>query len=141
MKKTFKIEHPKIKVARLFESVKSDIRKYIKRERRRELPKGEDFWDFDCKFGATEAEAKECHLAEISGCIDEAEKEQLTSFYVEILVKAARRTKKPIVEATRAIDTVRGMTLKNFPIVPGSIIRGRKAATVVRVAAITGNTT
>lgn len=99
MKKTFKIEHPKIKVARLFESVKSDIRKYIKRERRRELPKGEDFWDFDCKFGATEAEAKECHLAEISGCIDEAEKEQLTSFYVEILVKAARRTKKPVVAA------------------------------------------
>jgi hypothetical protein len=95
MKKTFTLTHPKIKTPRLFEGVKKDIRKYIKRERKKELPENFDFWDFDCKFGATEAEAKKVHVAELTKCIDEAEKQQLESFYVEILRKKAKRTKKP----------------------------------------------
>lgn len=95
MKKTFKLTHPKIKAVRLFEGVKHDIRKYVKRERKKELPKGVDFWDFDCKFGPTEEEAKVVHLAEFGSRIDEAEKQQLESFYVEILAKPGHRTKKP----------------------------------------------
>ena len=94
MKKTFKMSHPKIKVPRLFEAVKYDVRRYVKRERRRELPAGADFWDFDCKFGPTEEEAKVVHLAEITKCIDAAEKQKLDSIYIEILAKSAVRTKK-----------------------------------------------
>ncbi len=95
MKKTFELTHPKIKYARLMEAVKHDVRKYLKRERRRELPDGADFWDFDCKFGDTEAEAKGIHLSEINKCIDAAEAKQAMSFYVEILAKPGCRTKKP----------------------------------------------
>jgi hypothetical protein len=95
MKKTFELTHPKIKYPRLVESVKHDVRKYIKRERRRELPEGVDFWDFDCQFGNTEAEAKPVHMAELSKCIDAAAAENLTAFYVEILAKPGRRTKMP----------------------------------------------
>lgn len=95
MKKTFTLTHPKIKVARLVDSVKSDIRKYVKRERKKVLPEGIDFWDFDCKFGATEEAAGGVHLSELNKHIDEAEKQQLESFYIEILAKPARRTKKP----------------------------------------------
>ncbi len=95
MKKTFKLTHPKIKVPRLVEGVKHEIRKYIKRERKRELPKGADFWDFDCKYGDTEAEAKTVHMAELDKYIDDAEKRELESFYIEILRKKAKRTKKP----------------------------------------------
>ena len=36
---------------RVLDAVKHEIRKYIKRERRRDLPEGADFWDFDCRFG------------------------------------------------------------------------------------------
>ena len=54
MKKKFSLKHPKIKPARRVEAVKHEIRKYLKRERRKELPEGVDFWDFDCKFGLTE---------------------------------------------------------------------------------------
>jgi len=94
MKKTFNLTHEKIKYPRMVESVKNDIRKYIKRERRKELPEGVDFWDFDCRFGDTEAEAKGIHLSEIDNCINNIENRGLTAFYIEILAKEGLRAKK-----------------------------------------------
>jgi hypothetical protein len=94
MKKTFRITHPKIKVARLIESVRCDVRKYLKKERKKKLPEGVDFLDFECKFGPTAEEAKVVHVAEIGKSIDAAEKQQLESFYIEILAKPGHRTKK-----------------------------------------------
>ncbi|MGF1871758.1 DUF6172 family protein [Photobacterium indicum] len=96
MKKTFALTHPKKAVPRVVESVKHEVKKYIKRERNKQLPAGVDFWDFDCKFGHTEQEAKVIHLKEINKCIDEAEKLELTSFYLEILAKDGIRAKKPL---------------------------------------------
>ncbi len=85
MKKTYELSHPKIKVARLIDAAKHDVKKYMKRERRKELPDGADFWGFDCKYGADAASAKEIHVGEINKCIDEAESLALPSFYLEIL--------------------------------------------------------
>lgn len=96
MKKTFSLTHPKIKTPRLFEAVKSDVRKYIKRERRRERPKGVDFWDFNCKFGSTEEAAQPVHHAELGKFIDQAEKRQWTSLYIEILAKPGHRLKSDL---------------------------------------------
>ncbi len=95
MKKTFVLTHEKIKYPRLIESAKSDVRKYLKRERNKKLPEGADYLDFDCKYGHTKEEAKVIHLSEIIKCIDEAEKLELTSFYLEILAKPGHRTEKP----------------------------------------------
>ena len=95
MKKTFELTHPKIQYARRVDAVKSEVRKYIKRERKKTLPEEVDFWDFDCKFGDTEAEAKAINLAEIDKNINDAEARQLESFYLEILAKPGIRTKKP----------------------------------------------
>ena len=98
MKKTFNLTHPKIKYDRLVEGVRHDVKKYLKRERRKPLPPGVDFWDFDCKFGHTEDEARVVHVSDISKCIDEAHKDSLTSFYLEILAKEGRRMKAPTLE-------------------------------------------
>jgi hypothetical protein len=95
MKKTFQLVHPKKKYDRMVEAVRKDIRKYLRRERDKALPEGVDFWDFDCKFGDTEAEAREVHVAEITQCITQASEKKLQSFYVEILVKPGRRQRKP----------------------------------------------
>jgi hypothetical protein len=95
MKKTFDLTHEKIKYPRMVDAVKNEIRKYIKRERRKELPEGDDFWDFDCRFGDTEADAKGIHLSEIDTCINDIANRELKSFYVEILAKPEARTKKP----------------------------------------------
>jgi hypothetical protein len=94
MKKTFQLTHPKIKLARLVEAIKHDVKKYIKRERNKKLPEGVDFWDFDCKYGPTAEDANEIHLSEINKCIDNAENQQLESFYLEIMVKPGYRMKK-----------------------------------------------
>jgi len=104
MKKTFNITHPKIKLARLFEGVKHDVKKYVKRERNKQLPAGVDFWDFDCKYGITEAESEVVHLTAINKHIDEAEKLGLTSFYIEIMVKEGFRSVKSIEEDDEGFD-------------------------------------
>jgi len=95
MKKTFKMTHPKIKVPRLVEAIKYEVKKYIRRERRKTLPLDVDFWDFDCRFGADEASSEVIHLSAINKSISLAESEQLESFYLEILVKPGYRSKKP----------------------------------------------
>lgn len=99
MKKTFKLTHPKIKVARLVESVRHDVSKYLKRERKKKLPKGADYWDFDCKFGPTAEESEVIHVADICKSIDAAEEQQLESFYLEILAKPVQRTRSPNLES------------------------------------------
>ncbi len=95
MKKTFKMTHPKIKVPRLVEAIKYEVKKYIKRERRKSLPPDVDFWDFDCRFGADAASSEVIHLSAINKSISLAEEKQFESFYLEILVKPGHRRKKP----------------------------------------------
>ena len=96
MRKTYKLTHPKIKVDRLVEGVRHDVKKYVKRERKKELPNGVDYWDFACKFGNTVEELREVHLAEINGCIDQAKEKNLDSFCIEIQVIPGHRTKKAV---------------------------------------------
>ena len=93
MKKTFKLTHEKLNLPRLVESIKHEVKKYIKRERRRTLPEDADYWDFDCRFGADEASSEVIHLSEINKSISWAESEQLETFYLEIMVKPCSRGK------------------------------------------------
>ncbi len=95
MKKTFKLTHPKIKVPRLVDAIKHEVRKYLRRERRKNLPEDVDFWDFDCRFGVDEASSEVVHVSDIDKSIDQAESKQLESFYLEILAKPGHRNKKP----------------------------------------------
>ena len=89
MKKTFVLSHPKIKLPRLVEAIKFEVKKYLRRERKKSLPEGADYWDFDCRFGADKDSAQVIHLGSINQHIDEAEKNELASFYLEILAKPA----------------------------------------------------
>lgn len=96
MKKIFKLTHPKIKVARLVEAIKHEVKMYIKRERRKPLPETIDFWDFDCRFGIDETDSEVIHVSEINKYISQAESKELESFYLEILAKPGHRTKKSV---------------------------------------------
>ena len=80
---------------RVLDAVKHDIRKYLKRERRRDLPEGIDFWDFDCKCGLQSEDAEVVHVAALVAAIDALAKAQATSVYIEILAKHGKRTPKP----------------------------------------------
>lgn len=94
MKKTFKLTHEKLNKDRLVDATRHEIRKYIKRERNRVLPKEMDYWDFDCRFGADEPNAEVIHLSEIDQSINRIVAQELESFYLEILAKPAKRMKK-----------------------------------------------
>ena len=91
MKKTFALAQEGKHPDRLRDAIKNDIRKYIKRERGRALPKGVDFWDFDCRVGATEPESAIAHVAELNGLVDSVASSASDSIYVEILAKHGHR--------------------------------------------------
>jgi len=91
MKKTFELVHPKIQPARMVDSVKHDVKKYLRRERNKKLPKDADFWDFDVKFGLTQETAEVIRLSEINKSIDTAVEGGATSFYIEIIAKPGIR--------------------------------------------------
>ncbi len=80
---------------RVLDAVKHEVRKYLKRERRRDLPEGVDFWDFDCKCGLLSADAQVVHVAALISAIDTLAKTQASAVYVEILAKHGKRTTKP----------------------------------------------
>ena len=94
MRKTFPFEAPPHKPPQVVAGIKNKVRKYLKRERKKALPEGADFWDFDCKVGQ-DGPAKVVHVAEIIGAIDEAAANGWPTIYIEILAKPAKRTKKP----------------------------------------------
>ena len=92
MKKTFKLNIEGKNRDRVLEATKHEIRKYVKRQRRVPLPEGVDFWDFDCKFGTSEADATVVHFATITSLIDTVAKAGGDAFYLEILAKNGYRT-------------------------------------------------
>jgi hypothetical protein len=87
MKKTFQLQvegkHPE----RWLESIKHEVRKYLRRERRRPLPAGVDFWDFDTSEIA--------HVASLIERIDQVVLAGGKQFYVEIRAKHGIRKPRP----------------------------------------------
>jgi hypothetical protein len=92
MKKIFPLSSPTHQPARVVESIKNDIRKYLKRERRKALPEGTDFWDFACKVGQGEATPETKHVEEIIPAIDQAAAQACSSVYIEILATPGHRS-------------------------------------------------
>ena len=91
MKKTFQLQvegkHPE----RLLEAIKHEIRQYLRRERRKPLPSQMDYWDFDCRFGLSEASAEPVHPGAVMDRINEAAAAGAPAFYLELLARPAQR--------------------------------------------------
>jgi len=94
MKKTIALTHAKLKPARLVDSIKHDIKKYLNRERNKPLPEGMDYWTFDCRFGASEDVAEEIYPSEINKRIDAAVEQELAEFYLEIISRSENHKPK-----------------------------------------------
>ena len=94
MRKTYLLNIDGKNRDRLLEAAKHDIRKYIKRERSRPLPEGVDFYDFDCHFGLSEAEAGPHHFATLMSLVDAAVKDGCDQFYVQIVTRPGHRIAK-----------------------------------------------
>ncbi len=95
MKKTFPLhiegKHPD----RVMDAIKHEVRKYLKRERSRPLPQGVDYWDFDCKLGASQDTAQPVHSAQLVESIDAIAQASGAQLYVEVLTKHGIRQQRP----------------------------------------------
>lgn len=91
MRKTYALRPEGKHPDRVLDAVKHDIRRYMRRERRRDLPAGADFWDFDCRFGADKDSAQILHPGELISRLDTLAQEGALQCYVELLAKPAQR--------------------------------------------------
>lgn len=98
MKKVFQINISNKTRERQIDSIKNEIRKYIKREKSKKLPEEFNSWFFDCKFGKSVSDAKVINFAEIIKSVDLAQNENYDSFYLEILGKPIFKDKKSLNE-------------------------------------------
>lgn len=94
MRKTFQLKVENKNKDRVVDSIKNDVRKYIKRERTKRLPENCNYWNFDCKFGKTTEEATEIRFVDITKSIDIASTEDYDSFYLELIARAEFRKPK-----------------------------------------------
>ena len=90
MKKTFSLSAPDRNPQRVIDAIKHDVRKYVKRERRKALPADTDFWDFACKVGTTITDATIKPLHEINATIESLAAEDATTIYLEIIAVGGR---------------------------------------------------
>lgn len=94
MRKTFPLQVPDRKPGLVLDAIKHELRKYLKRERRKPLPEGTDFWDFDCKVGSNGSDAAATHPGDLEKAIETAQQAGQADVYVEILAKPGHRAKK-----------------------------------------------
>ena len=94
MRKIFPLESERLKPPRVIELIKSDVRKYLKRERKKSLPEGVDYWDFDCRLGQDSENSEPLHPSEINAAIDTALREGWKVVYIEILAKPGHHGEK-----------------------------------------------
>jgi hypothetical protein len=91
MKRTFPLNIEGKHRDRVLEATKHEIRKYVKRQRRKPLPEGVDYWDFDCKFGTSAENATVVHFATITALIDAVARDGGAAFYLELMAKGGHR--------------------------------------------------
>jgi len=94
MKKMIQLHEPGIHPDRKQDAVINELRKYLRRESRRELPEGADYWDFDCRFGETADSAEPVKPGEVVKCVHRAKAAGWNAFYMEILAKPVTRPQK-----------------------------------------------
>lgn len=91
MKTTFPLtpegKHPE----RVLEAVKHDIRKDLKRQRRRELPPGADFWDFECAIGPDADSAQPVHPGDLIGALDQLAQQGAQQVHIKAIAKPGQR--------------------------------------------------
>jgi hypothetical protein len=99
VKKVFKIEQERIKPDRAVDAIKNELRKYIKREKKKDLPnKKSMYWDFDCQFGKSAALAQVCGFDEILTQLNSVVEEGWSECYIEVMAKAVNKPIKEEVE-------------------------------------------
>ena len=95
MKKIFSFTDEKKHEDRVLEAIKNDIRKYIKREKKKKLADAKmTYWDFDCRVGESEPTAQKVEFEALIKAVDNIKEAGSSVCYVEILAKVVEKPLK-----------------------------------------------
>jgi len=95
VKKVFQLTDPKRHTDRVLEAIKHELRKYTKREKRKELADPEaTYCDFKCKIGVTAEEAKSIAYEDMLSALDGIHATGATQVYIEIMAEAVLKPLK-----------------------------------------------
>ena len=95
MKKTFPLESAGKDPQRILERVRTEVGKYVNREKRKPLAEEFDRWEFACRVGPEEATAVAKELKQVHEAIGAVAASGAKQVYVEILAKARPVTGQP----------------------------------------------
>ena len=116
MKKVFQLTDPKKHADRVLEAIKHDIRKYTKREKRKDLADSEaTYWDFDCKVGTTAEKAEAIDYNDLLKALEDIQATGATQVYIEIMAKAVPKPLKPIREEPAEEALTKEVLTKEVP--------------------------
>jgi hypothetical protein len=105
MKKTFPLQVEGKNPDRILEAVKHEVRQYARREGRKTVPEGFDYWDFDCKVGLDAQNAEAATFAQVVPLMDAVAKTGAEACYVEVLSKPVIRARRPLVPEDEASES------------------------------------
>lgn len=100
MKKIFDLQADNKKPERVIDSIKNELRKYLKRERKKKLPDDAVFWDFECRFGENSEATESLTTSELIKALDRAHEASWKKCYVEIISKPSSKSKTIASEET-----------------------------------------
>jgi len=117
VKKVFQLTDPKKHADRVLEAIKHDIRKYVKRETRKDLADSEaSYWDFDCKIGVTAEDAESIVYKELLKALETIRATGATQVYIEIMAKAVPKPLKPIKEEADEEESAEEKSAEEEPV-------------------------
>ncbi len=97
MNKSYKLIEEKRNKDRVVESIKHEIRKYIKREKNKPLPKDVDFWKLECKISKNSDKLASIEFQNLIKTIDILVLEEAEILNIEILSFEGIKKPKEIV--------------------------------------------
>jgi hypothetical protein len=110
MKKIFSLELEGKDRARVLERVRSEVGKYINREKRKALPMGHDQWEFACRIGPDEATATPTSVRQVHEAIGVIAATGAPEVFGEILASARPETAKTPKASPSVFRSGRGPT-------------------------------
>lgn len=84
MKKLFPLHHPRKADGRVLDAIKHEVRKYVRRELNKTHPDATRRRTFSCRVGASEANAHETPLKNISAAVDRVAQEGADHVFIAI---------------------------------------------------------
>jgi hypothetical protein len=91
MKKTFPLHASGKADARVLDTIKHEVRKYVRRELKKPLPEDAGRWTFACRVGADQSAAQTSQLKDVAATIDAVANTGADFVYIEILAVPEKR--------------------------------------------------